>query len=55
MNLDVVISVVLGMFLYNVLFRALGSVIIREFMKSDTAKEKKSEFREKLKEKLERD
>ena len=44
---SIILNVIIGMFIYNIILKAFGAVLMREFMKSDTLQKEKKSFREK--------
>ena len=52
-DVNLIFNIVIGLFIYNIILKALGSVILNRFLDTDTMKEKKKSFQEKLKEKME--
>lgn len=52
-NLEIIINVCLGMFLYNIILASMAKVLLKYFLdKSDTVQKEKKSFQERLKEKL---
>ena len=51
MNIELISSMVVGLFIYNILLKAIGKAIIDAFMKTDVAQKEKKSFNERLAEK----
>jgi hypothetical protein len=55
MNLEVIINVVIGLFIYNIILKAIGNVFIQRILESKKGQEVESKvyktFEEKIKEK----
>jgi hypothetical protein len=54
-DVNLIINVIIGMFIYNIILKAFGATLINQFMKSDVAKQHKKTYRQKIKEKLKDD
>ena len=56
MNIDINLigNVLIAMFLYNMILKAIGAALIKQIMKGDVAQKKKKTFREELKKKLDK-
>ncbi len=52
---SIILNVIIGMFIYNIILKAFGAVLMREFMKSDTIQKEKKSFREKVQEKMDQE
>jgi hypothetical protein len=53
MNLEIILSVFVGMFLYNIVIKAIGATLIKYFLdNSKTAQEQKKSFQDRINEKL---
>lgn len=52
-DFSIVLSVVVGVFIYNIILRAIGNVILTYFLKTDVLKKEKESFQDKLKKKME--
>jgi hypothetical protein len=52
-DLDIILNVFIGMFLYNMVLTSLGKALLNHFLNnSETIQKEKKSFREKLKAKL---
>lgn len=52
-DIKLILNIIVALFVYNIILRAIGGVFMNQFMKSDTMKKEKKSFQDKLKEKLE--
>jgi len=52
LDLKLIINIIIALFVYNIILRAIAGVFINQFMKSDTMKKEKKSFQDKLKDKL---
>ena len=48
MNIDTIINVIIGLFIYNMILKSIGVAILKIILKTDTGKESVKEFKEKL-------
>jgi hypothetical protein len=52
MDLNLILNILISLFIYNIILRSIGSVLMQAFMKTNTAKEERKSFRERLDEKM---
>jgi len=48
MNIDTIINVIIGLFIYNMILKSIGVTILKAILKTDAGKESVKEFKEKL-------
>ena len=53
MNLEIIISVLIAMFLYNIVIKALSATVIKHVLNSKAVETELKSFKEKLAEKME--
>lgn len=53
MNLDIIVNVCIGMFVYNIILASFGNVLIKHFLENnETVQKEKKSFRDRVSEKL---
>jgi len=50
---NIILNVFIAMFVYNIVLKAFGALLMQQFMKGEQVQKEKSKFRDRLKEKLE--
>ena len=52
LDLNLIGNILIAIFIYNMVLKSIGATIIKYLLKSDTGKEYKKTFKDKLKDKL---